>query len=58
MVLCCLVSGVHEHELRKDLLKVDNLTLKEARKLAVAKESAKYSQADISIETANKVRSA
>ena len=40
MVLCRLVSGIYDQELQEDLLKVENLTLKEAEKLAVAEESA------------------
>lgn len=57
MVLCRLVSGIHDQELQEDLLKVENLTLKKAEKLAVAKESAKCSQADISSEHASHVKS-
>ena len=57
MVLCRLVSGIYDQELQEELLKVENLTLKEAEKLAVAKESAKCSQADISIESASYMKS-
>ena len=57
VVLFRLVAGVSDPELQEDLLKVDNLSLKEAEKLAIAKESAKNSQAEMVGEAASKIQS-
>ena len=57
VVLFRLVAGVSDLELQEDLLKVENLNLEEAEKLAVAKESAKSSQAEMVGDTAHKIKS-
>ena len=48
MVLYMLVAGVNDMELQEELLTEADLTLELAEKKAIAKESAKYSQEDIS----------
>ena len=50
IVLHKLVAGVCDTELQEELLTKDNLTLAVAEKMAVAKESAKYSQEAMSGE--------
>ena len=44
IVLYKLVAGIVDEELQKELLTKADLTLAEAEKMAVAAESAKYSQ--------------
>ena len=57
MVLFRLVAGVSDPELQEDLLKVENLSLNDAEKLSIAKESAKNSQAEMIGESASKLQS-
>ena len=57
MVLYMLVAGVNDMELQEELLTEVDLTLELAEKKAVAKESAKYSQAAISGEDPSRFKS-
>ena len=57
IVLFRLVVGVADSELQEDLLTIENLTLFEAEKQCIAKESAKSSQAKIIGDSAGKIKS-
>ena len=52
-----MVAGVSDMELQEELLKKADLTLEVAEKLAVAKESAKFSQAAMSGEGVSRLKS-
>ena len=57
ITLYMLVAGISDQEIQEDLLAVDTLTLADAESKAVAKESAKFSQSEMSGEKINKLRS-
>jgi hypothetical protein len=57
LVLYKLVAGVSDMELQEELLKKTYLTLAEAEKMAVAKESVKFSQDAMSGETTSATNS-
>ena len=56
--LYMLVAGVSDTEIQQDLLTKDDLTLETAESRAIAKESAKFSQAGLSDEKLQNVKSA
>ena len=55
--LYMLVAGVSDTEIQQDLLTKDDLTLDTAEKRAIAKESAKFSQAGLTDEKLQNVKS-
>ena len=55
--LYMLVAGVSDAEIQQDLLTKDDLTLDTAEKRAIAKESAKFSQAGLSDEKLQNMKS-
>ena len=57
IVLYKLVAGVSDMELQEEFLTEADLTLESAEKLAVAKESAKFSQAAMSGEDVSRLKS-
>ena len=57
LVLYKLVAGVSDMELQEEMMIKPDLTLAEAEKMAVLKESAKFSQAAMSGESTSTIRS-
>ena len=57
IMLYKLMAGVSDMELQEDFLTEAELTLESAEKLAVAKESAQFSQAAISGEKISRLKS-
>ena len=55
--LYMLATGVSDTEIQQDLLTKDDLTLDTAEKRAIAKESAKFSQAGLTDEKLQNVKS-
>ena len=57
ITLYMLVAGISDQGFQEDLLTVDTLTLADAENKAVAKESVKFSQSEMSGEKINRLRS-
>ena len=56
-MLYMLVAGMTDLEIQEELLTKENLTLEEAEKEAMAKESAKFSQSEIMGVKIQRIRS-